>query len=565
VTTLRQIVGLLSIILANGILQAAEWELRYSSLMLQGIAGIHLESAIPGLRSVEFEQKDLQVEFVEEAPASIVNETEGFTALYSWGHYRLSWKVDHGIAYGEMQLHNSTDRPISNFSVDLFIVEESGSDSVIRETEGYRSTTVDSPAFHSVRLTELYLTFGLRRPSPALALSFSQAADDTPGKWLCAVQGGVHEMRDGGLVMPLNGSARVAPGETITIPFLLKLSSADIGEALSGALFLSDLYKEANTNLNWSDRRPIGAVFLTEKHSESNPKGLFWNSDLDASNDDEVYAAAMEFAEGAVAALTSFNAQGAIFWDLEGTDISTISYVGDPRMLPLLNPQMDLVADAFFEVFARAGLKTGLTIRPSQTYFDEGREEWRHGTGSHAPHRNPLGDSFEAIWPEGLPWWRFFPIVERMSRKIAYARERWGCELFYIDSNGVYREQDEEGNFRWTLLNASLLRELRARHPDVLLIPELERSEAHGLHYGLWGTSAPYAELDMGVHGTEAAVRTVFKDAFSVINVNNGDIDGYWNELLESIRSGDIILVNGWFSNQSNRKVAELYRQANEP
>jgi len=44
-----------------------------------------------------------------------------------------------------------------------------------------------------------------------------------------------------------------------------------------------------------------------------------------------------------------------------------ISYVGDRAACPRLAPEMDRFADAFMKKFSEAGLKTGLTIRPTNT------------------------------------------------------------------------------------------------------------------------------------------------------------------------------------------------------
>ena len=122
-----------------------------------------------------------------------------------------------------------------------------------------------------------------------------------------------------------------------------------------------------------------------------------------------------------------------------------------------------------------------------------------------ASERNPLKDDFSAVWPEGTPWWRFFPIVERMCKKIEYAKRRWKCSIFYADTNGTYRPVGEEGKFEWMLLEARVWREIRRRHPDVLIIPELA-----GRKTAIWAQTAPYFELDLGATLSRVLELTVF-------------------------------------------------------
>ena len=76
-----------------------------------------------------------------------------------------------------------------------------------------------------------------------------------------------------------------------------------------------------------------------------------------------------------------------IVWDLEGQEKPhCISYVGDPRKLPQVAPEMDRFADAFMKKFRDAGFRTGLTLRPTDYYEPTpGKRDWTHrevkGTG----------------------------------------------------------------------------------------------------------------------------------------------------------------------------------------
>lgn len=71
------------------------------------------------------------------------------------------------------------------------------------------------------------------------------------------------------------------------------------------------------------------------------------------------------YADRCVKIMKDMDAQGMIVRDLEGYQQPGMVYVGDPRVLPEYAPAMDRVADAFFQKFRDAGLRTGLTIRPN--------------------------------------------------------------------------------------------------------------------------------------------------------------------------------------------------------
>jgi len=170
--------------------------------------------------------------------------------------------------------------------------------------------------------------------------------------------------------------------------------------------------------LEWEDRRPIGRLFLSSSPRDgfpppANPRGWFNNAEVDTTTEDglaDFEARLMRYAESSAARLVELNAQGMIAWDIEGQEQPhQISYLGDPRSLP---PEMDALADAFFQVFRDAGLRTGITLRPQR------------------PVRAPYSDT---VWQQGF--------IDRRSRfanlsaKIRVVRERWGCTLFYIDSD----------------------------------------------------------------------------------------------------------------------------------
>ncbi|MHC4250525.1 MAG: PA14 domain-containing protein, partial [Planctomycetota bacterium] len=270
------------------------------------------------------------------------------------------------------------------------------------------------------------------------------------------LRGGVWADGPGGVEIRPLGLPRVAPGKTLDIELSLRFGVADGDE---GGL-VADVYERFRTfhgaPLEWPDRRGIAMIMLSSSwsghKSATNPRGWFNEKKVDVVSEAgraDFRRRAIQYAERSVKILKDMNAQGIIAWDLEGQEHPhPTSFVGDPRLMKLLDPEMEDVADDFFKVFLDADIRTGICIRPTQVYYDRKKKQWRHGTGSHGPERNPLKDDFSDVWPKGTPWWRFFPVVERMCRKIEYAKRRWKCSIFYVDTNGTWRPVGEKGEFK---------------------------------------------------------------------------------------------------------------------
>jgi hypothetical protein len=270
--------------------------------------------------------------------------------------------------------------------------------------------------------------------------------------------------------------------------------------------------------LKWTDRRPIGALFLaSDAHvSAGNPRGWFNDKELDvrgAAGIEKFGKAMLGYADRSIRILRETGSQGMIVWDLEGEEFPhKVTYIGDPRLATRLAPETANVVDEFFRRFRAAGLSVGVTIRPQQLTF------------------NPNGKATqEQVWD-----------YERLLiDKIDYARKRWGATLFYIDSNGGPRWPAEP--FR--------LRRVAQLRPDVLLIPEHNDI----LYYGF---SAPYGALRNGDSPTTRAVRSLYPDAFQVLAI--ADAKRSDSEITAAYRNGDVLLFLTWFDSSDTRLLTRL-------
>ena len=276
--------------------------------------------------------------------------------------------------------------------------------------------------------------------------------------------------------------------------------------------------------LNWPDRRSIGMIHLSSSEKQfkenGNLRGWFQDKSVDVSTEAgraDFKKRVLQRADESIRILKAMDSQGAIVWDLEGQEFPhATSYLGDPRSLP---PEIEPIADEFFKKFRNAGLKIGVTIRPQMPI--------------RAAYGNGVQQS-ETVDP-----------AQTMIDKIAYAKKRWNCTLFYVDSNG-----DPNVPF-----DAALFAKVLSAHGDVLLLPEHQATR-------YWAYSAPYDELRGGVTGTPQSVREIYPNAFSVIIVSDGPIDEKRTELVKSVKAGDVLMFRAWFDDSFNAKVKSIYDEA---
>ena len=335
----------------------------------------------------------------------------------------------------------------------------------------------------------------------------------------------------------------VQPGQSDTFTVSLRFASS----GTSTAALASDAYASwARTwppQLNWSDRRPIGTVFLASSPSgnvnqpggyPNNPRRYFNDSN---SNDFNVttpaglaafQARVLRQAAVNVTNLQQLGAQGAITWDIEGEQYpQNTSYVCSPDQIAQVAPEMESAItdstspyfgmkldDAYFKVMTSAGFRVGVCIRPQQFTLNS------DGT---AGQSYLLDTAVEA----------------EMAAKMHFAHDRWGATLFYVDSS-----VESDG----AVLDASIFQQLAQAFPDSLIMPE----ESTPKHYAY---TAPFLTfLNHGDLGTDPTVHAYYPNAFSVILINDADpgtLAGRLPQLTASVKGGDVLmgLVDFWQAN----------------
>jgi len=288
------------------------------------------------------------------------------------------------------------------------------------------------------------------------------------------------------------GQRSIPPGQSDHFHFSLRF--ADSGTPTGD--MVADVYERYRRihppQLDWSDRRPIGSIHFSssgfgrvasENKYPDNPRGWDFLPNVKTEEGIEAFhSQLLQFARRSVDNLKAANAQGMIVWSLEGQEYPhATSYLGDPR------------------------LKVGVTLRPS------------------IPIRRAYDDLvFQFPVPD---------IAANLSSKIAYAKERWGCTLFYLDSNGDANAP----------MDVNILRKVQREHPDILIIPEHQDAS-------YYGSSAPFLCLGFNkLSQTPQRYLTIYPKGFSVISIAHyeqialGDMK---SELQAGIKRGDVVMFH---------------------
>ena len=286
--------------------------------------------------------------------------------------------------------------------------------------------------------------------------------------------------------------------------------------------------------VNWKDRRPIGAIFLASSgiNVATNPRRWILNyGEIDVTTEQGKSAfreALLKHADKSIEALKDVNAQGMITWDPEGEEFLGAVYYGDPRTVPTLAPEMEFKNDGakssideYFEKFRAAGLKVGVCIRPQQITMVDGKPVHKAAEDETA--------------------------FQILRDRIAYAKQRWGCTLFYVDSTATISGA----------VNPDVFKKLADAYPDILLIPENE-----SMRY--FAYSAPLNSYQHHkITSTPVGARLVYPKAFSVLMAAEGDRPEDHAALVNAVQRGDILLFNGWYNSDEAGKIKKLYEEAN--
>jgi hypothetical protein len=302
----------------------------------------------------------------------------------------------------------------------------------------------------------------------------------------------------------------------------------------------------------WTDHRPIGQLLLAGRGDTTPQNPGKWNlEDVDITTRKGVAdfrSRMLAYAETTARNILQIGGQGVIVWDIEGQRYGYLNYVGDPRLLPRLAPEMEPLANQLFEVFRRQGLKVGVCLRADTIALQP--------DGFPVPKTNQSYYKTEA------------QALADLDAKLSYAKNRWGCTIFYVDSNGDGGQYiGEKGHAG--IYPASIYGELHRRHPDCLICPEeYYNNGERGPNDSYSPVTAPYEELRVsspavgGVADYPPGTRDQFPGAFMLLLISDGDIKGKMEKLVRGVRAGNILLFRSWFESHEMDDVAEILKRA---
>ena len=474
------------------------------------------------------------------SPSATPNKnTDTIDLSYPWGRISCAYGKQDDRFTMRLEVSNTSSEPLNEFSLRLMElnfprVPDGGTLEAGMFGFGFKGPEwpLDRwPASIPLVADPLYLVPIVRADFGTGALNF--CSDDLE----CSV-GIPHTTNPpDGTRYPLVITCRdIKPGVSKAFNISLRFGPAGARvQDLSGDV-LDRYAKKYPFQVDWKDRRPIGAIFLAgaQINVPSNPRRWTMNfGEIDITNDKgkaAFRAALLKQADNSVQVLKDTGAQGMITWDPEGEQFIGECYYGDPRLVPTLAPEMEFkndgaksAIDEYFEKFRAAGLKVGVCIRPQQIAMVNGWPVHQAAEDEHA--------------------------VQILRERIAYAKQRWGCTLFYVDSTAT----------AYTWINPDVFKAIADAYPDVLLIPENE-----SMRY--FAYSAP---LNSYVHhkitSTPVGARLVYPKAFSVLMAPEGDRPEDHAALLDAVRHGDILLFNGWYMTEGAMKIKKIYEEATRP
>ena len=448
------------------------------------------------------------------------------TQVYKWAKISYRYSIDKNQLNISARVDNTGSLPIEKFTLTPIFLNLGNTTIFSRDNE----SNIDNLAFSTAKNQYANISLYTTSISPTFSTNFGIGVGGEKADFGVAIKSIQRDVVD-----YIDLKSAILPGGNKIYKVSLVFSPPNIAvDQLKRPLYEQRAPSVAPT-LQWRDRRPMGSLFLSSSAKfPANPRGWFNDGSLNISTQAGLRAfraRLLYYADNSIRNLQKVNAQGVIVWDVEGQEMPhPISYLGSPAQLSVFAPEMHAVADEFFARFRKAGLQVGLCLRPSQL------------------RRGKIGE------PKWVHTHMGFDPVAQLSEKIKYAQQRWGCRLFYIDSNATFAFTSAHVVTSWTM-RAQMMRNLQKLHPDVLLIPEHES-------YDYWGATAPYQELDRGDIGTPASVRWSFPQAFSVINIADGAINSRRPQLVQAVKNGDVLLFRCWFDDGTHSAVQSIYQEA---
>ncbi len=511
-------------------------------------------------------------------------ETATLTQTHAWGELRATYEQRGNHLDVAIEVVNGSDQVIELVELKLMrldLDEAPEKDRVSSMFRFHSDTNLGGYDVQRARHGAHQLVYVSTEPTQPLRQRF-EGSDE---RVTLSVSAG-HERGGREVYHGVWNSMSIPSGESETYRLSLRLADRD---ADTYAL-VEDIWRAFGEayppTFDWRDRRPIGEMHVADgRRNRENPRGwlqVTHDSGFPAATDENYPAyfrrSLLGQADTVIDVARRLGLQGLIVWQIEGMQEVGHSYYGEPRILPYVAPEMDAIADEYFQKFRDAGLRVGVTLRPViQIPFDP--EEGEHG----GPIRGVVTwdrmreAAIAADWSvqfRNVDWLPELPeevlgvydpqeawcVLTRLDNKIRYARDRWDATIFYLDYNAFSRPRDlsqEDGGWQRLLISAELRGELQQRHPDVLIIDEHQYPQlfAHGGQYAHPPGWETYTGPD---------VRAAYPWAMTTVKVTDhrvilDNVEPFINAVIE----GDVLFAHAWFAGDL-KMIREVYGRAVE-
>lgn len=540
-----------------------------------------LRDSLPAARRVLYESRtvnpdnnfwdyDFEDAPLENATTKVDKRKATVRRTYPWGTLQVRYSLEGRCLRMHLSAENRSDHDIATFRFDLLDLPLESVQPVFRKKR-LSGTTRDRPTAVKAQTAAGPIYASYESFAPPIHFGFRELEADQKGRYALLAAGGIKALPRGGLMVPPKGLPRIPKGETLTLEFAIRFAGATEPRHIVLHDFYRDFQEFQNPMLEWPDRRPIGAAFMYNEIGTEPPR-----TGVDGSNPRRLFAFTLDKVDvfspqgqnivrrGMVAAaqavvhkLRYMDAQGTILWNMDVQH----PYLGSPRMLRFTAPELEDGMDDYFRIIREAGFRTGCTIRHPQLRW--GGRGWSLGVGNANPNVDPLQDGYHELIPDHTPWWMVYPIADRLSKKIGYAKERWGCTIFYYDTSAVMKfYPTEDGQKSATNSPAAhIYRKIREDHPDVLIIPEIMGrpfSIASLAHVGPYGQTG-YGRVRpmMGPDYTRDLIPDYFGAHY--IHDSGGDAWQFRRTRLHEICWGEIMMTDAG-TGPKQKAIAEFFK-----
>lgn len=425
------------------------------------------------------------------------------TTAYAWGKLVIRYEPTPRGVRLHGRIHNTSEQILGALNINLMALTSPG------ESVRPSSPTwgIEGPPLVTARGPLGTVAVSFTPGDPPRQVSLHQER----GQWFVRITFGGDKL----IVDNVPAEMTLKPGGELEFTVDVRLGSAGANPyELADDVIAA--YRAAHPmRLNWPDRRPIlrlffggGASVEEAVRNLKNPEAI-----VPPEPDPRFREQVLRKFRVAVEAAKAVNAQGYILWDLEGgTFPHAITYIGDPRLIRALNPQMDLVVDEGIKMLKDAGLHVGVTLRPSRVIYNP---ETNRATHSHTVAADPFRE---------------------LDAKVQYARQRWGTTMFYVDTNFFWRPYGPDKVWKPGQLAPDVWERLQAKYPDTLFIPEFGNPADFAF-------TAPYGQADMGGWGTPELVRVIWPDAFRVIVIGETDFTDAHDRFVRTVRERNPLMT----------------------